>query len=142
MLLSGASSQRLLLLTLVFLSAASGVLLQVPLENSVSLTLTRKYFKKYTSRASDLTMPESDTFLFRNYSGYSSNPAYKAIADMTIAQMYNASNTMIGDHRYFMQDKFAQSKAAGKPWQIFVAGAFFLHIFACRDGSGAFCFCN
>jgi len=60
--------------------------------------------------------------IFRNYSEYASNPAYKAIADSTFALLSNSSNTMIGDHRYFMQEKFAKSKAAGKPWQVFVAG--------------------
>lgn len=55
-----------------------------------------------------------------NYTAYSSNPAYKAIADNFNAQMSNASNSIIGDHKYFVEDKFAKSKAAGKPWQVFV----------------------
>jgi hypothetical protein len=36
--------------------------------------------------------------------------------------MSKASNSMIGDHKYFLKEKFSNSKAAGKPWQIFVGG--------------------
>jgi hypothetical protein len=47
---------------------------------------------------------------------------YQAIAAGLLAKMNDPNNTMIGDHKYFMQSKFAESKAAGRPWQVFVAG--------------------
>jgi hypothetical protein len=63
----------------------------------------------------------SNSFI-RNYSAYTSNPAYQAVAATILNEMKNPNNTMIGDHKYFMETKFSESKAAGKPWQVFVAG--------------------
>lgn len=59
-----------------------------------------------------------------NVSAYEEEPLksqFDAIHDSVMAEINNPEYTMIGGKTDFLEEKFAASKAAGKPWQIYGA---------------------
>jgi len=56
-----------------------------------------------------------------DYENYATNPTYQGIANTTLNEQYNPEYTMIGNHKEYLRGQFEKSKAAGKPFQVFVA---------------------